>query len=311
MAMEPLTPTILKAGDSVGLVAPARKVSEEEIAPAIKMFEEWGLKVVLGDHLYGSNNQFSGTDTERATDFMKMVENPEVRAIICARGGYGAVRLLDHLNLRALQRDPKWVVGYSDITVFHGILNSWYLMETIHGIMPINFPADAAPNPSTESLRRVLFGENPEYIAPSHPFNRIGVGDGSLCGGNLSILYSLTGTDADIFTNDKVLFIEDLDEYLYHVDRMMLNLKRSGKLRGLAGLIVGGMTDMQDNTIGFGQNAIEIIRDAVAEYDYPVCFNFPAGHQGDNLALIMGRLVTLRVEEGGSTLTFSKPNKTI
>ena len=127
MAMEPLTPTILKAGDSVGLVAPARKVSEEEIAPAIKMFEEWGLKVVLGDHLYGSNNQFSGTDTERATDFMKMVENPEVRAIICARGGYGAVRLLDHLNLRALQRDPKWVVGYSDITVFHGKIGraSW------------------------------------------------------------------------------------------------------------------------------------------------------------------------------------------
>lgn len=305
--MELISPPIVKSGDAIGIVAPARKVERVEIDPAIKIFESWGLKVVLGQNLFGSYNQFSGTDLERAADFVDMVSNPVVKAIVCARGGYGTVRILDHINLRMLQREPKWIVGYSDITVLHGILNSWFMMETIHGIMPINFPANSIANSSTESLRKVLFGENPLYNASAHPFNRFGSGTGPLCGGNLSIIASLAGTDADFFTNDKILFIEDLDEYLYHVDRMIMNLKRTGKLKNLAGLVVGGMSDMNDNTIPFGKTALEIIREAVDEYDYPVCYGFPAGHQPENMALIMGRAANLNVNENGATLEFYPP----
>ncbi|MDD2278592.1 MAG: LD-carboxypeptidase [Bacteroidales bacterium] len=299
-----ISPPILQKGDVVGIVAPARKVSREEIATAITMLESWGLKVVLGKNIFGEYNQFSGTDSERAADFQSMIENHQIKAIICARGGYGSVRILSQIDLRYLQREPKWVVGYSDVTVFHGMLNSWYMMESIHGIMPINFPADGKPNISTESLRNVLFGETPTYNAQAHPFNRYGSASGYLIGGNLSILYSICGSDADVITEGKILFIEDLDEYLYHIDRMMMNLKRNGKLRGLAGLIVGGMTDMNDNTIPYGKSALEIIREMVEGYKYPVCFDFPAGHQKENVALIMGRSVNLKVDDNGTTLEF-------
>lgn len=299
-----ISPPILKKGDAVGIVAPARKVSREEISASIAMFESWGLKVVLGKNLFGELNQFSGTDSERAADFQLMIENPQVKAIVCARGGYGSVRILNNLTLRDLQREPKWVIGYSDITVFHAMLNSWYMMESIHGIMPINFPENGESNISTESLRRVLFGETPTYNAQPHPFNRYGSASGKLIGGNLSILYSLSGSDAEIITEGKILFIEDLDEYLYHIDRMMMNLKRSGKLRGITGLIVGGMVDMNDNAIPYGKTALEIIHEAVADYHYPVCFGFPAGHQKENVALILGRMTTLKVDENGTSLKF-------
>lgn len=305
--MEYITPPLLKAGDLVGIVAPARKVSVQEVQPAIDLLDEWGLRVLLGKNLFGQYNQFSGTDDERAADFQSMIDNPEVKAIICARGGYGSVRILDLVDLRALQRNPKWVVGYSDITVFHGILNTWYYMESIHGTMPLNFPTNGIDNKSTVSLRMVLFGESPTYAASPHPFNRFGSAQGLITGGNLSILYSAAGTSADISCDGKVLFIEDIDEYLYHVDRMMMNLKRSGKLSNLAGLIVGGMTDMRDNTIPFGKTAYEIIRDTVAEYNYPVCFGFPVGHQEPNLALIMSRKVHFSVDDRGTTLTFLPP----
>lgn len=302
--MELISPPILKIGDTVAIVAPARKVKYNEIEPAIRMLESWGLKVVFGENLFGEHNQFSGTDSERASDFQSMIEDPTVKAIVCARGGYGTIRLLDFLNLRSMQRNPKWIVGYSDITVLHSYLNSWYKVETIHGIMPINFPMDEKPNDSTESLRMVLFGHNPVYNFPAHKFNRNGVATGKLCGGNLSILYSVACTDADINTDNQILLIEDLDEYLYHIDRMMMNLKRSGKLKNLAALVVGGMTQMHDNTVPFGLNALEIIRDAVAEYGYPVCYRCPVGHQEDNVALIMGRTISLSVTEEGSNLTF-------
>jgi muramoyltetrapeptide carboxypeptidase len=303
-AMNFISPPILEKGDAVGIVAPARKVSREEIAASIAMFESWGLKVMLGKNLFGEYNQFSGTDSERAADFQSIIENPQVKAIVCARGGYGSVRILNDIDLRQLQREPKWVVGYSDITVFHGILNSWYMMESVHGIMPINFPVDGKPNISTESLRMVLFGETPVYTTPAHPFNRFGSARGSLIGGNLSILYSLSGSNADYIAEGKILLIEDLDEYLYHIDRMMMNLKRSGKLKGLAGLIVGGMIGMNDNAIPYGKTALEIIRETVADYHYPVCFGFPAGHQKENIALIMGRMATLKVDENGTSFKF-------
>lgn len=302
--MELISPPILKAGDAVGIVAPARKITWEEVQPALTLLQSWRLRVVMGDHLFGDYHQFSGTDKQRGRDFQQMIENPEIKAILCARGGYGTIKLLDYINLRDLQREPKWLVGYSDITVLHSILNSWFKMETIHGTMPINFPSSGVSSISTESLRRVLFGESPIYNFQAHQLNRTGIAKGELCGGNLSVLYSISATDADIITNDKILFIEDLDEYLYHIDRMMMNLRRSGKLSGLAGLVVGGMTSMNDNTIPFGRNAYEIIRLAVADYNYPVCFGFPAGHQDENLALIMGRSATLNVQDNECSLAF-------
>jgi muramoyltetrapeptide carboxypeptidase len=236
-----------------------------------------------------------------------MIEDKSVKAILCARGGYGSIRLLDHLNFRKLQQNPKWVVGYSDITVFHGLLNGWYGIETIHGPMPFNFPADGSSNESLESLVNVLMGESPTYHISPNPLNKEGRAEGHLIGGNLSILYSLSGTDADINPQGKILFIEDLDEYLYHIDRMMMNLKHSGKLKNIAGLIVGGMTEMKDNQTPFGSTAHEIIANAMSEYDIPVCFDFPAGHVERNLSLIMGRRVKLDVNAERVTVSFEKP----
>lgn len=306
--MELIVPPFLKPGDTIGIVAPARKVSEDEIAPAIQIVKGWGLNVVLGKNLFGNFNQFSGTDFERAADLQEMFENPDIKAILCARGGYGSVRLLDKINLRELQRNPKWLVGYSDITVLHGILNNWYLVETLHATMPINFPKDGKDDRSTTLLKQTLFGKSPFYNIEPNKYSRTGSGEGFITGGNLSILYSLSGTDADIAADEKILFIEDLDEYLYHIDRMIMNLKHSGKLKNLAGLVVGSMSDMHDNAVPFGKTAYEIIREAVDEYDYPVCFGFPAGHSGENVPLILGRKAKLEITEMGATLQFSAPN---
>jgi len=298
------TPPYLQKGDSIAIVAPARSVIIEEMLPAITLFEEWGLKVMLGEHLFGSQNQFSGTEEERAEDFQTMLDNDEIKAIVCARGGYGIVRIIDLLSFDHFIQHPKWIVGYSDVTVLHSHIHTRLVIETLHATMPINIYAN--PNyESTESLHDALFGKPISYQIPTSPFSRVGEGNGELIGGNLSILYSLNATESDIDTDWKILFIEDLDEYLYHIDRMMLNLKRSGKLNNLAGLIIGGLTEMKDNTIPFGATAEEIICNAIAEFDYPVCFGFPAGHGDDNRALIFGRDVKLNVTDETSELTFN------
>jgi len=238
---------------------------------------------------------------------MEMIEDKTVKAILCARGGYGSVRLLDHVNFRKLQQNPKWIVGYSDITVFHSLLNGWYGLESIHGPMPFNFPADGTSNESIDTLLRVLMGENPKYTVPHHHLNKLGKAEGTLVGGNLSILYGLSGTNADINPQGRILFIEDLDEYLYHIDRMMMNLKHSGKLAGISGLIVGGLSEMKDNHTPFGFTAHEIIANTLKEFNIPVCFDFPAGHVDPNLSLIMGRKVNLEVSDKGAVVTFDKP----
>ena len=305
--MENITPQPIKPGDCIGIVAPARKVIQQEVHPAIKFLTSRGFMVKTSPHLFSEHYQFSGTEEQRANDLMEMIENKSVKAILCARGGYGTVRLLDYLNFRKLQQNPKWIVGYSDITVFHNYLNGWFGIETIHGPMPFSFPSDGNTNESLESLLKVLMGENPTYNIEPHPFNKHGKAEGIIAGGNLSILYSLAGTDADINPQGKILFIEDLDEYLYHLDRMMMNLKRSGKLKNIVGLIVGGLTEMKDNHTPFGYTPYEIVSNAVKEYNIPVCFNFPAGHTEPNLSLIMGRKARLVVNESGATLTFSKP----
>lgn len=291
-----IIPPYLKKGDKIGIAACARKVSAEELEPALNAFEQWGLKVELGKYLFKTNNQFAGTDEERAEDLQLLLDDPSVKAIIGARGGYGTLRIIDNLNFDAFKKNPKWMVGFSDITVLHSHIHNLHI-ETLHAKMLINFAKD---EDSSELLRKALFGELHRYEVPSFALNRKGTAKGILTGGNLSLLFALNGSISDIDTRGKILFIEDLDEYLYHVDRMMLNLKRSGKLSQLSGLIVGGMSDMKDNKIPFGKNAEEIILDAVKEFNYPVCFNFPAGHVDNNLPLYLGREVTLEVKENTS-----------
>ncbi len=304
-----ITPPYLTSGDKIAIVATARKVSPSEMDVAINTFRSWGLQVITGPHLFGVNNQYSGTDEERASDLQMMLDDSSIKAIVCARGGYGTARIIDNINFGTFEQHPKWIVGYSDITVLHSHIQTQYGIETLHATMPINFSDEGSEN-ATESLRKALFGETLEYTIENQPSNKPGNGSGILTGGNLSILYSLIGTPSDIQTEDKILFIEDLDEYLYHMDRMMLNLKRSGKLSGIKGLIVGGLIKMNDNTVPFGKQAEQIISEYAQEAGIPVCFNFPAGHITDNRALIMGREVRLDIDNNGVSLLFLPDSET-
>ena len=287
-------PKKLKKGDSIAIVSTARKVSSKELAPAISFAKEMGLKVHLGNTIEAKENQYAGDDSLRAQDFQEVLDNPNIKAIWCARGGYGTVRIIDLLDFSNFMRHPKWIIGYSDITVLHSHINRLKI-PTIHGQMCLEI--EKKSKASRDTLQQALFGENPviSYSLDTSLPCRFGTARGSLVGGNLSVLYSILDSPSQIDWQGKVLFIEDLDEMLYHIDRMMQNLKRSGRLKNLAGLVVGGMSEMRDNTIGFGKTAPEIIFEAVQEYQYPVCFNFPAGHVQDNRALVFGKAVTLEV----------------
>ncbi len=304
-----ITPPYLKPGDKIAIVAPARKITATGVDTAIAIFRSWGLQVITGPHLFGACDQYSGTDEERANDLQMMLDDTDVKALICARGGYGTVRIIDKLDFSTFEQHPKWIVGYSDITALHSHIQTQYGIETLHAIMPVNF-TDEGSETAVESLRRALFGEALEYKTGPHPLNKAGEVSGLLTGGNLSMLYSLIMSPSDIQTEDKILFIEDLDEYLYHIDRMMMNLKRSGKLSGIKALIVGGMNKMNDNTIPFGKQAEEIISEITREAGIPVCFNFPAGHIADNRALILGREIRLTIDSNGVTLQFLPAGET-
>ncbi len=298
-----ITPQYLTKGDTIGLLSTARKISATELDPAIKCLSNEGFKVVTAPNVYGDYHQFSGTDEERIADFEWMLNNPEVKAILCIRGGYGTARIIDHIDFSRFIENPKWVCGYSDVTVLHTHIHNFGI-KTIHGTMPINFPADGSKNDSIQTLFDALKGNHLSYQTKSNKLNREGLCQGVIIGGNLSILYSNQGTASDIDTKDKILFIEDLDEYLYHIDRMINSLKRSGKIAPLAGIIIGGLSDMHDNTIPFGKTAEQIIQNAVNEFNFPVCFDFPAGHIEINLALTMGSMITLEVTKEKSTITF-------
>ncbi|MFN8300642.1 MAG: LD-carboxypeptidase [Chitinophagales bacterium] len=295
-----LRPAALKQGDAVYILSTARKITLDEIQPAIQAFESWGLKVIIGKTIGKEWRQFAGSDAERKEDFQTALDDASVKAIICARGGYGTVRMMDDLNFDEFMKHPKWVVGFSDITFLHVHISNSIGIQTLQGLMPFSFPK-ATPM-AIESLKNELFGIRNKYEVEPNALNRLGVGKGILIGGNLSILYSITGTKSGMNTSGKILFLEDLDEYLYHVDRMMMNLKRSGKLHDLAGLVVGGFTEMKDNKVPFGITAYEIIAEHVAEYNYPVCYGFPAGHVEDNRALVIGGTYQLEVTPGGVTL---------
>lgn len=286
-------PDFLKKGQKVGLVSTARKISRQELEYAIDIITDWGLVPVLGNHIFDTFYQFAGNDQARIDDFQQMLDDPTIKAIICVRGGYGTVRIIDALNFELFLRQPKWIAGFSDITVLHAHLHNLRVCS-LHSTMPICFEKDTLE--AVKSLKRALFGESIDITLDHHPFNIRGHCKGQIVGGNLSVLYSLMGSSSEIDTNNKILFIEDLDEYLYHIDRMMMSLKRSEKLSGLAGLIVGGMTSMNDNNIPFGKTAEDIIKDCIGDYSFPVCFNFPAGHIKHNLALQLGRYASLKVD---------------
>lgn len=290
-----ITPPPLKPGSKVAIVAPARKVNALEMQPAIELLQSWGLEAVKGMYLFGEEDQFSGTDQQRWADFQMVLDDPSIEAVLFARGGYGFVRIIDKLDFTKFLRHPKWLVGFSDVTVLHNHVNRNLKVETVHAPMAINFPN--TPKSVLENLRQLLTGNKVSYQYPAHIFNRRGKASGELVGGNLSLIHTLAGTPSDLLTKGKILFLEDLDEYLYHIDRMMMNLKRSGKLQGLKALVVGGMTDMKDNAIPFGKTAEEIILDAVKEYDYPVAFGISSGHIERNEPLVMGRKMRLVVGE--------------
>lgn len=280
-----ITPSYLNIGDKIAIVAPAGKIAQEKVSDAKKILEGWGLQVVLGKNLFNDHFQYSAPDVDRLSDLQTFLDDPSVKAILFARGGYGIIRILDQIDFSGFLKSPKWIIGFSDITIFHSHIHQNYKIETIHASMT----AGLKDKVSAESLKKVLFGESSNYEFETHSLSRKGKAKGILAGGNLAILCSLIGTASDIETKSKILFIEDVGEYLYRLDRMMWQMKRAGKLSNLAGLVVGGFTDMKDNDPSFGKTAYEIVAEAVREFDFPVCFDFPAGHQEDNRALVIGR----------------------
>ena len=296
-------PENLKAGDSIGICSPARKIPAEDIESAVKMIEEKGFFPVMGKNMFNEHHQFSGTDEERAEDLQTFLDDPNIKAVLFARGGYGTMRIIDKLDWTEFEKNPKWLIGYSDITVLHSHVHAKLNIETLHATMPINFGKDVD---STKTLFDAATGHAMKHEAINENFlkNRPGTATAPIVGGNLSLLFALQGSVSDLNTDGKIIFLEDIDEYLYHIDRMMIGLKRAGKLSKLAGLVIGGMTDMKDNAIPFGMYAEEIIQSHVAEYNYPVCYYFPAGHDTQNYALPLGRSVHLQVEESLGKIEF-------
>lgn len=298
-----LIPPYLKKGDKVAITCPAKKLPKP-MSDAISLLQSWGLEVVLGETVNASYHQFAGDDGLRAKDLQRFIDDDSIKAIIAARGGYGTIRMIDKVDFSRFGLHPKWVVGFSDITLLHAHLFSNYGAQSIHGQMPVNIP-DASAN-SLETLRRALFGEELTYEFHTHVLNRTGQGTGLLIGGNLSLLVAALNSVSDMDYTGKILFLEDVGEYLYSVDRMLRTLKRAGKLQHLAGLIVGAFTEIKDNEIPFGQTIPEMIMDVVQEYNYPVCFDFPAGHIPNNCSMVLGKKIDLLVEEQNVAIKYQQ-----
>lgn len=319
--MQPTIPPELRSGDTIAIIPTARAINTDELRDGIAMAESWGLRVKLGAGIGRKAYQQAGTAEERAADLQAALNDPGVRAIWCARGGYGTVHLLEHLDLSVLKKDPKWIVGFSDITVLHSALHQ-VGVASLHAQMPFAIGNKTAE--CVESIREILFGKEWPIVSGQSFVGstgldtlhsslvtttpRLGSCEGVLVGGNLSVLYSLRGTPIDLDPSGKILFLEDLDELRYHMDRMIQNLKHGGWFKELAGLVVGGMSDMRDRLPEdpFGKEAEEMIAEAVAPYNYPVCYGFPAGHITDNRALVLGAKAKLSVSPKGVTLSFDK-----
>ncbi|TRX72396.1 LD-carboxypeptidase [Carboxylicivirga sp. M1479] len=297
-------PKSLEKGSTIGIIAPAGKIDAETIHFAEKLLHKRGYKVVIGDNVHNTFHQYAGNDEHRTADLQHMLNSRDIDAIFCARGGYGTIRIIDEIDFTHFLEYPKWIIGYSDITVLHAALQNKVGVASIHGPMPKNFPDKDEDEEDMEALFNMLHGEMPCYVIKPHCLNRKGEASGLLIGGNLSLIQALRATDLDPNPHGKIMFIEDLSEYLYHLDRMMQNLKLSGFLKELSGIVVGDFTDMKDNDDPYGQSALEIIKEAVAEYDYPVMFGFPAGHNHLNLPLVLGKRVALKVDDEECKLEF-------
>ncbi|MFT3825212.1 MAG: LD-carboxypeptidase [Chitinophagaceae bacterium] len=289
-------PPYLQPGDTIGLTCPAGYMAMEKVQTCIEALQTWGYKVKVGKTV-GSESQtyFSGTDEERLNDFQQLLDDEEVKAVLCARGGYGVGRIIDRINFKKFEKQPKWIIGFSDITVLHAHVYVNYGISTLHAPMAGAFNDNGFSNEYVQSLKHVLEGRKIKYECAPHLFNNKGEAIGELVGGNLSLVANTIGTPSELKTKGRILFLEDVGEYLYGVDRMLYQLKRSGKLDKLAGLIIGGFTDSKDTERPFGKTVYEIIHDLVKEYDYPICFGFPVSHATENYALKTGIGYKLKV----------------
>jgi muramoyltetrapeptide carboxypeptidase len=298
-----ITAPFLKKNDTVAIVAPGRRIKKEEVDAAVKVLNGWEVKTILAENIFsGKHSYLAGTDEERLEDFQTMIDDDSVRAVICARGGYGSTRIVDRLNFDKLVQKPKWIVGFSDITAIHLKLFSMDI-QSIHGTMPVLFAKENSKE-SVEQLHRVLFGGPCVLAAAYQSINREGKCSGQTVGGNLSLILDSMGTDTELDLEGKILIIEEVDEYSYRIDRMIIQLKRAGKLKDLSGLVVGHFTDVKNGEIKYCDSFEEIITDAVRDYQYPVAFGFPTGHENPNLPWIHGRHATLDVNGNGSVLTY-------
>lgn len=296
-------PPYLKRGDAIGLVAPAGFMPIEKMQTCIETLEGWGYTVVLGATVQSaSENYFSGNDSERLHDLQRMLDDPHLKAILCARGGWGTSRILDELDFKTFQKSPKWIIGFSDITALHSHLLARYKIASLHAPMAAAFNHGEFNNPYVLSLKAALEGDPAQYESPPHELNRTGKASGQLVGGNLALLTHLIGTPSEMNMKNRLLFLEDVGEYLYNVDRMMLQLARHGGLKKLAGLIIGGFTDMKDTERPYGKDVYDIIHAHVKAYDYPLCFNFPVSHARENYALKIGARYKLTVRNSGVEL---------
>jgi muramoyltetrapeptide carboxypeptidase len=286
------TPTFLKKGDKVAIVCPAWKV-DDSLQDAVNLLNSWGLEVVLGKTVNSSYRQYAGSDELRAEDFQRMLDDDSVKAIFAARGGYGCVRMIDQVDFANFAAKPKWIVGFSDITVIHSHIHAIYGIPTIHGQMPITIPD--ATKESLLSLQDTLFGKKALYEYKSETEQVIGEAHGILIGGNLALLVNVLGSISDMNYDNKILFIEDVGEFYYSIDRMLWTLKRAGKLSKLKGLIIGGFTNLKDNKTPFGMSMVELVKEIAGEYGYPIAFDFPAGHIDNNYTLVLGKNVYLKV----------------
>ncbi len=283
-----IIPPYLHKGDTIGIICPSGFMPMDKVETCITVLKEWGYKVKIGSTVGNQYHYFSGTDEERLADLQIMMDDDGVNAILCARGGYGLSRIIDKINFNKFRKNPKWIIGYSDITLLHNHLLTRYDIASLHSPMAAAFNDGQYHNEYVQSLKKILSGKKPSYTCPSHKFNKTGKALGRLVGGNLSLLCHSCGTPSDIKTRNSILFLEDVGEYIYNIDRMLQQLKRCGKFDRLAGLIIGGFSDMKDTTIPFGKTISEVIAEVVDEYQFPICFNFPVGHSNENYPLKIG-----------------------
>lgn len=295
-----ITPDFLQKEDAIAMVAPAGKIDRKTAEKAIRVLEDWDLIVYPGKHLLRKNYSYSGTDQQRLKDIQHALDDPNIRAVLCARGGYGLVRIIDQIDFSGFLAHPKWIIGFSDVTILHAHIHKHCGVKTIHGSMTKGL---VEGGPALTSLKSMLFGQLPTYKYKSPALSKPGKATGVLTGGNLAMLHAVLGSSSDQDLRGKIVFLEEIGEHLYRIDRMLWSLNRANKLKSLNGLIVGGMTDIPDTKRSFGKNAYEIIHEHVSGYDYPVCYNFPAGHQKDNRALMFGSKVSLNIGKE-TTLTF-------